>query len=222
MLFDKWSRIEVLKALDFFGLFFKSSHYTLDIRRYPEKVIDSGGKVLFHTRLWNPNNHPDAEEKERRRVQNDFRINACRIIKKNYEGASVGLFSDGLSHKMAPDLLLTAKESNKNDYLNALSNHDIGIADDGLKDNPGWKIGEYLLCGKAVITTPLNISLDNFNEDVNFLKLSNRSEYEELPGKIEELLKGKKYLEMGNANLGWSTEYIHPFNYIKRILSIVE
>jgi hypothetical protein len=67
--------------------------------------------------------------------------------------------------------------------------YNIGIADDGLKDTPGWKIGEYLLYGKAIITTPLNISLDNFKESVNYELLSTRSSFLELPDKIESLLK---------------------------------
>lgn len=221
LLFDKWSRIEVIKAIDKFGWFTKSSHGILDIRRYPSVPIDSGGRVLFHTRLWNPDNHPDKEEKERRILQNEFRINACRIIKMNFENASVGLFSDALSIKMAPDLLLEHNKSKKNSYLNELLCHDIGIADDGLKDTPGWKIGEYLLYGKAVITTPPNISLTNFNEDFNYKVLSGRLAYQELPDKINCLIENKEYLKMGERNYEWSRQHIHPENYIKRIFSIL-
>ena len=221
LLFDKWSRVEVIKALDKYAFFTKSSHGVLDIRRYPKEVVDYGGNVIFHTRLWNPDNHPDQDEKERRRLQNEFRINACRIIKKKFANSSVGLFADDLSRKIAPDVLLDPKESKKDNYLNTLLHYNIGIADDGLKDTPGWKIGEYLLFGKAVITTPLNISLDNFKEGVNYEVLSTRSSYLEIPDKIESLLKEKKYLEVGNANKEWSNHYIHPQNYIERILFII-
>jgi hypothetical protein len=222
LLFDKSSRLEVFKAFDKYALFTKSSHGVLDIRRYPKEVHDTGGNVIFHTRLWNPDNHADLEEKERRRLQNQFRINACRIIKKKFTNSSVGLLSDALSNKLAPDLLLDSRNSKKNNYLNTLCNFNIGIADDGLKDTPGWKIGEYLLFGKAVITTPLNISCESFKEHINYEKLASRSSYIELPDKIEYLLKNKCYLEMGNENMKWSYEYLHPKNYIKRILSIID
>jgi hypothetical protein len=222
LLFDKWSRVEVLKAMDKYGFISNSSHGILDIRRYPKNVIDHGGNIIFHTRLWNPDNHSDADEKERRRLQNEFRINACRIIKDNFNNSSVGLFADDFSKKMAPDILLDAKESKKNNYLNTLLKYNIGIADDGLKDTPGWKIGEYLLYGKAIITTPLNISLDNFKESVNYELLSTRSSFLELPDKIESLLKDKKYLKVGNENKEWSNYHIHPQNYIKRILSVLK
>jgi hypothetical protein len=113
LLFHKFNRTEVVRALDVFGLFTNSGHGILDVRRYPNKVIDYGGNILYYTRLWNPNNHPDDEEKERRMVQNEFRINACRSIKKEFKNASVGLFSDDLSNKIAPDLLLPANKSDK-------------------------------------------------------------------------------------------------------------
>jgi hypothetical protein len=222
LLFDKPSRYEVVRAFDYYSFFTNSSHSVMDIRNYPKKIIDSGGKIIFNTRLWNPDNNADPGEKERRILQNDFRINACRIIKKNYKTASAGLFSDDFSKQQAPDLLLDNKLSNKNYYLNSLKNHNIGIADDGLKDTPGWKIGEYLLSGMAVVTTPLNVVLNNFIESKNYLKLTDRNSYQEIPDKIETLLKNKKYLEIAQNNLDWANEFLHPENYINRILSIVE
>lgn len=222
IILHKNSRTEVIRAMDRFSLFTNSAHAILDIKRYPKKVEDFGGNIIFHTRLWNPNNHADEDEKERRKLQNDFRINACRLLKKEYKNASAGLFADQLAGELAPDLVLDPKHSNKNNYFNMLSKSNICVADDGLKDTPGWKIGEYLLFGKAVISTPLNIAVDDFYEHVNYEKLSNRNAYQELPEKIEYLLSGKKYLEMGQNNLLWSKNYLHPKNYIKRILSIIE
>jgi hypothetical protein len=216
------NRIEIIRAIDYFNSITNSSHNAMDIRTFPKGIQDNGGRVLFHTRLWNPDNHRDSDEKERRFLQNEFRIAACRVIKKNFKNASVGLFPDMLSNKMAPDLLLDLKMTSKKEYFKSLKCCDIGIADDGLKDTPGWKIGEYLLFGKAVITTPLKISLDNFKEGKNYQVLSTRSAYFELPEKIHYLLKEKKYLEFGNANKEWSDHYIHPHNYIKRILSFVK
>jgi hypothetical protein len=217
-LMNKANRIEIIRALDYFNSFTNSSHNAMDIRKLPKEVKDNDGKIVFYSRLWNPDNHIDSFEKERRRLQNEFRIASCRILKKNFKNAFVGLFPDGLSSKLAPDVLLDVKKTSIKEYFDVLRKCDIGIADDGLKDTPGWKIGEYLLFGKAVVTTPLNISLINFQEHINYEKLSSRSSYMELPEKIEYLLKGKKYLEMGKNNLKWSDEYLHPKNYIKRIL----
>lgn len=218
---DKQSRIEIIRALDLFDWFTNNSHKAMDVRRYPTSIQDNGGNVIYHTRLWDPDRTSNEEEKERRNLQNEFRINACRIIKNNFKNSSVGLFPDELSQKLASDVLLDIRQTDKKNYFKKLSNYNIGIADDGLKDTPGWKIGEYLLYGKAVITTPINVCVDNFYEGENYLKLQSRSAYDELPHKIETLLKDKKYLEVGGNNLEWSREYIHPFNYLERIVALV-
>jgi hypothetical protein len=39
LLFDKWSRVEVLKAMDKYGFISNSSHGILDIRRYPKMLL---------------------------------------------------------------------------------------------------------------------------------------------------------------------------------------
>lgn len=219
VLTNKANRIEIIRAIDYFSTFTNLSHNETDIRKLPNKIEDNDGKVVFFTRLWNPDNHRDVDEKERRKLQNEFRIEACRIIKKNFKNASVGLFPDGLSSKLAPDLLLDIKKTSLKEYFGILRQCNIGIADDGLKDTPGWKIGEYLLFGKAVVTTPINIVVDNFNEHTNYEKVSSRSAYIELPDKIEYLLKEKKYLEVDQNNLNWSNTYLHPSNYLNRVLS---
>lgn len=215
---NKYNRIEIIRALDYFNSFTNSSHNAMDIRKFPKNVTDQGGKILFYTRLWDPNNHPDEAEKERRRQQNEFRIEACRIIKKNFKNADVGLFPDKLAMNMASDILLDEKKTSRKEYFRLLKQCDIGIADDGLKDTPGWKIGEYLLFGKSVVTTPLNVAVNDFHEHINYEKLSTRNSFIEVPEKIEFLLNERKYLEVGKNNLEWSSEYLHPKNYFKRIL----
>ncbi|WP_264553475.1 hypothetical protein [Flavobacterium sp. N2038] len=221
-LMNSRNRIEIIRAMDYFNLFTNLSHNAMDARSFPTSVTDNNGKIIFHTRLWNPENHIDLEEKKRREIQNQFRIEACRIIKRNFENSSVGIFPDELSARIAPDLLLNVKRISKKEYFKSLRNADIGIADDGLKDTPGWKIGECLLFGKAVITTPLNVVVEDFKEYVNYEKLSARDSYLELPEKIESLIVGKRYCEMGQKNLEWSENFLHPKNYFKRILAITK
>jgi len=221
-LINNKNRIEVVRAVDYFNLGTNLSHNAMDVRGLPNQVKDNGGMVIFHTRLWDASNHSDSEEKQRREIQNEFRIEACRIIKNNFKNSSVGIFSDALSQKKAPDLLLDLKKTSKKEYFNSLLKADIGIADDGLKDTPGWKIGEYLLFGKAIVSTPLNVVIEDFNEHVNYEKLSARNAYNELPEKIENLLNEKRYLKMRHNNFIWSSQNLHPKNYIKRILSIAK
>lgn len=218
---DKKSRVELARAADFFNLFTNLSHTAADIRKLPTPT-DNGGRVIFQTRLWNPDSNEDAAEKERRNLQNEFRMNACRLIRKHFPSASVGIYPEKFSEKMAPDLLLDLKQTTKQAYFNALRKSDIGIADEGLKDTPGWKVSEYLMFGKALISTPFHVVIENFEQQKNYLELSGRSSFTELPDQIEYLLADNKYLQMGQQNLLWSNEYLHPMNYLPRILKTIE
>ena len=221
-LLAKRNRIELVRALDRFSWVTNSSHHIFDFRKFPNHIYDNKGSIIFCTRLWNPDSSIDGEEKKRRRIQNQFRIEACRVIKSNFKNARVGLFPDNFSESQAPDLLLDESLYKKKAYLKSLKSFDIGVADAGLKDSPGWKIGEYLLSGMAVVSTPLDICVDDFAPYKNYEPLSNRSATEEIPEKIEGLLVENNYLRQGKNNLEWAQEYISPLNYFSRILEIIK
>lgn len=211
---------EIIRALDISPRFTNLSHHAMDIRRFPKAPTDNGGRILYMSRLWNPDNHPDPAEQERRWVQTQIRISICRSLKNHFPNAISGLFPDALSQKMAPDLLLKNTTTTKYAYLKTLREADICIADDGLGNTPGWKIGEYLMFGKAVITTPINIVVEKLSAPKNYLMLEKEGIEEMLPQHIEKLMNNKEYLQMGIRNKSWSEQYLWPEAYFKRIIQI--
>lgn len=216
--FLKKSKVEILRMLDFFSLM-NMGHYAMlynDIVKF--RQTKGNGSVIFYTRLWDPDNNNNKEEKERRKIQNDFRIEACRIIKSNFKNSSVGIFDSKLAQEICPELIFSNKIISKKEYFCKLSMSSICIADDGLKDTPGWKIGEYALFGKSIISTPINVVVKEFIEDENYLKLSTRKAFHELPEKIEYLLNNNQYLKMSKNNINWSEKFLNPVNYINSIL----
>ncbi|AGC77427.1 hypothetical protein DDD_2300 [Nonlabens dokdonensis DSW-6] len=221
-LFYKHNKTELYRALDFLHLKSNSAHSLLDVRKLNRSVSKGNGEPLYYTRLWNPNSTNDPQEKERRFIQNEFRINACRIIKNTFKNAKTGLFPDPYSIKRTSDIVLDLNSCKKSNYLKTLKQFSIGVADDGLKDTPGWKIGEYLLYGKAVISTPIKVQIDQFKIGENYLSLSDRTAYKELPDKIRDLQRDERYMEMAQENLKWSKQYLHPQNYLNRVLEIID
>lgn len=141
-------------------------------------------------------------------------------MKKNFKIAKVGIFDGKLAREVCPDLIFPNKTISKKEYFNELSSSSICIADDGLKDTPGWKIGEYALMGKSIISTPINVVVEGFNESENYLKLSSRDAFEELPNNIEYLLLNKKYKEFLKDNVQWSKNYLEPVKYISNIFAL--
>lgn len=218
--FKKGSLIELLRASDALGLFTNESHGSVNFKKFTSGK-DSCGKVIFMTRLWDPDRNDDPEEKERRRKQNLFRANACRIIKKSFPDSIVGLYPDEFAIKTANDVLLDIKDVRKKRYFKTLANCDIGVADDGLKDTPGWKIGEYTLFGKAIISTPLTIQLEDFKEGMNYLSTGTRDNFSVLPDLIHQLRKNEFYKEIQQNNKKWCNQFLEPMAYVTRILSLL-
>ncbi|MGY5352978.1 hypothetical protein ACXGQW_10540 [Wenyingzhuangia sp. IMCC45533] len=217
------SRTELVRCLDWFNILTKDSHHAKKVKNiWRDEIEDYGGRVIFMTRLWNPDKTNNSEEKSRREIQNNFRINACRIISKNFPNSVVGIYPDDLAKKMAPDVLLEINQTKKKNYISELEKADICLANDGLKNTPGWKIGEYAMMNKAIISTPLNIVVDEFKECENYIGLQNNVNYSSLPDVINNLIKDKKYLELKTNNKKWSSKYIKPDNYIRRIIDIIE
>lgn len=95
---------------------------------------------------------------------------------------------------------------------------DICIADDGLKGTPSWKIGEYVMLNKAIISTPIKTIVEQFKSEKNYINLEDRTNFKNLPDIINELIKSKLYLEIKENNKIWSNKYLRPDSYIENIL----
>lgn len=221
VLFDNKSRQELLRSLDYFNLG-KESHVSKSINKLKNNGTKKDiGRVIFMTRLWNPEN-TNEEERGRRIDQNNFRIGACRIIKKEFPNSIVGIFPDKLSEKTAKDVLIDFEQTKRENYFKLLTKCDIGISDDGLKDTPGWKIGEYIFSNKAIISTPINTVVENFIENKNYLSTGSRNNFEILPDLIKKLLTGNTISEMQKNNKDWCNQYLEPSIYIENIIKKVE
>ncbi len=220
VLVDTRSKVELIRAIDFWGLFTNDSHNSKLLKSFTEKKNkkNHAGQVIFMTRLWDPARNNDSEEKLRRIAQNNFRIGACRTIKKAFPNAIVGIYPDYFAKEQADDVLLELKYTKKKNYIDLLSGCDIAIADDGLKDTPGWKIGEYIISNKAIITTPINIITENFIEGTHYLSTKGRENFEILPELIENLLTNDNFRQFQNANKDWYVKHLEPIAYVENIL----
>ncbi|AUS07007.1 hypothetical protein [Pseudotamlana carrageenivorans] len=98
----KESKTELIRALDYFSFVTNDSHKSKDLNTiWSNEINDYGGRIIFMTRLWDPARNNDPIEKERRISQNNFRINACRIISKNFPNSITGLYPDYYAKEVA-------------------------------------------------------------------------------------------------------------------------
>lgn len=218
ILTDKRSRVEIIRAVDLLKVLTNDSHFSKQIKHFPSQINDNNGRVIFMTRLWSPYQNHGPDENRRRMMQNEFRVGACKIIKAHFPNSKVGLLPDAFSASVPGAILLEQKEVAKRAYLRELMRADICIADDGLKDTPGWKIGEYTLFKKAIISTPIPTVVSNFKPGVHYLSATSRAAYDEIPDMINTLLKDKFYMEMKANNAQWSAAHLDPERYVENIL----
>lgn len=220
-LLHKKNVLEIVRCLDLLDIFTNMSHHSMEFNGFPKSVKNNNGVVLYYTRLWDPDRTNDKLEKERRDKMNFFRINAVKVIKNNFPKSHVGLFPCEMAKKVAPDLILNERETSKKNYLRLLDSSDICIADDGLKDTLGWKIGEYVLFGKSIISTPINILVPYFHRDINYYELSSRESFEEIPSLIDKLKTKDYYTKMNRENYEYGVKYLRPQSYFCNLLTII-
>ena len=207
------NRTEILRCVDFTGRT-GWSHFERRVHHLFTPPVDHGGRVIFYVRLWEPARNRDPEEQERRRKMNLVRVEAVRALRK-LENTAAGIIPDDFAHGMCPDLLLSPHQTTSKAYGAELRRADIGVANEGLRGSPGWKIGEYVAGGKAVLSNTIESVIPGFEVGTNYLRFDDPRE---IPDLVRALRKDGSYRAMQAANWQYTVEHLHPDRYLPRIL----
>lgn len=186
----------------------KTSFSSIDFEHFP--IVAKENKILFLTKLWNPEEvsleHLKAERENINKNRMDC-IKACRKeFGKNFVG---GLQQDSFSILKAKDLILPNALTKRVSFLKTVKESNICIATSGLHNSIGWKFGEYVAASRAIISEPLEYELPGkFDLDKNYFAYNNE---QELLTKTAELLKNRDTLfEMMNSNFQYYNNYMRP------------
>lgn len=201
--------IYVLKTNPITRLFFgKNFFYAKDFEQDP--VSSSNNKILFITRLWNPDEALSEGSKLHRQRINEMRVSCIQACREKYKDQFTGgLIVDAYTAKKYPHLGMPDKLTNKKGYLNAIQQHAICIATTGLHNSIGWKMAEYVAASKAIVSEPLHFELPgNFEKNKNYVEFKN---IDELIFQIDALLQnpGMKQ-EMMNQNHYYYNHFLKP------------
>ena len=133
-------------------------YYAKDFEYYP---VNSGkNRILFLTRVWDPEKAPSEAGKDLRIKLNATRSQCIQACKKEYgDRFTGGLFMEYYAQKNYPSLAMPGSFTNKASYLQSVKEHTICIATTGLSNSIGWKLGEYVAASRAIISEPLNFTL---------------------------------------------------------------
>lgn len=197
----------------------ENSYFTPD--RFEAKNYDGQG-VIFFTRLWKPEAHLSKEVNAQREKISILRIELLRKLKEELDSKFVGgLYPGSYEREMAPDLLIPKGMTRREKYLQLMHSCSIAIGSTGLHDSIGWKTGEYVAAGKAIVNERFCYEVPGeFAEGQNYLAFSS----------VEECLQRVKYLlahpeetaRMQCRNKQYYDMYLAPNKLIERTLRIID
>lgn len=180
------------------------------------------GKVIFFTRLWKPETYLSDEINAQRENINAIRIELLRRLREELGDRFVGgLFDADYEKQMAADLVVPRSMTRRENYLKLLHASDIAIGSTGLHDSIGWKTGEYVAAGKAIVNEMLCYEVPgDFSEGVNYLSFDGP---DVCMDHVKYLLNHPDaVLAMKRNNRRYYDLYLAPDKMIERTLAIAE
>ncbi|MDE0471749.1 MAG: hypothetical protein OXH57_07385 [Ekhidna sp.] len=167
-------------------------------------------KILFLTRLYNPDDVSLEHSKIEREDINRNRIDYIKTCKKEFSNNFIGgLEADNFSKRHQKNLVLPTSLTKKEVFLNTVKESTICIATTGLHNSIGWKFGEYVAASRAIISEPLRYKLPgSFESHKNYLEFNGK---DELIENIRELLKNRcRLFEIMQENFHYYNNYLRP------------
>ena len=200
------------------------SNTYFSVKRFEErpKYKKKRFRILFATRLWEPDLSLSEHLNEERQYINDMRITIIRSLKKMRGVEFIGgISNNSFSRKMAPDLIMPEKMTNRKGYVKLLHTADIGIGTMGLHESIGWKTGEYVAAAKAIVNEVFHYQIPgNFNKNKNYFEFSDAEGC--VDGVRQLIADPDRLYEMKLANHAYYNEYLRPDCMIENTLKIVD
>jgi hypothetical protein len=198
------------RLLDFLDI--ALSLHASEWERRPEDPLI--GAVVFQTRLWPP---ADGVAEDRRAI-NRGRLEVIRALRAEFgETDRVGLIPTRFAAAEHESALLSRKVSRR-EYASQLRSSLISVNTHGLDGSPGFKIGESLAAGAAIVSQPLLFELpEPLLPDVHFLPFY---EPEECIAQCRRLLEDTELADrMRHANLMYYQKHVRPESHVRNLLS---
>ncbi len=199
------------------------SIYTSNYKHLERKPLNQeDGKIIFFTRLWDPDNTTNTLKKDERVILNQERITLINILRKEFKEHFIGgLYDDEVSKKYAPELIVDKALVQKKSYLANLKQSSIGIANVGLEGSIGWKFAEYVTHSMAIVSNPIAqyIVQGDFESGKNYLSYT---DVDTCVNQVTKLMEDTALRhEMMQNNYAYYQQYMQPEMMFKNILNVV-
>lgn len=197
-----------------------NTSYKINKFEQKPKYKKDGFKVVFLTRLWQHEAYLSDEDNKERDYINEMRIEILRELKKLPDIDFIGGLSDNdLERKLAPDVIIAPKYTNRKKYLKLMKASDICIGSMGLFESIGWKTGEYIAASKAIINEKMHYEVPgDFINGKNYIEFSSA---EECVNAVRELINNPdRIYSMKLENQNYYNKFLRPDRLIENSLHI--
>jgi len=167
-------------------------------------------KILFMTRLFDPNDVTLEHLREERETLNKNRIRYINACKKEFGNQFTGgLQKNAFAVENYKSLIIPDHLTNRKAFLNTVENTNICVTTTGLHNSIGWKFGEFVSASRAIVAETLKYDLPGgFESQKNYLNFDNE---EQFFTSVHSLLNNKDQItEMMNANYKYYNNYLRP------------
>jgi hypothetical protein len=206
-----------IKTSKYLKRFFNTGYlYTEDFEFFP--ILPKENKILFITRLWDPEEVTLEHTKAERERVNNVRLACIDACKKEYGARFTGgLIVNDFTLKNYSSYSMPEELTNKFKYVETVKGHSICVATTGLHNSIGWKFAEYVAASRAIVSEPLNYLLPgSFEKGKNYLEFESP---DQLLMQIDLLLSNQNILhQMMKNNFGYYNNYVQPGNLILNTL----
>lgn len=188
-----------------------------------EAFVGNPPKILFLARLWGREAWLEGDPaNDEREAISQSRIEIIRTLRREYGKQFIGGVEDSrLSRKLAPDLIVPRELTERRRYLQVMRSSDICIGTTGLHGSIGWKTGEYVAAGNAIVHEEMCYRVTgDFREGVNFLSFRTAQECVEAVARLAE--DPERIRAMKKANAAYYQRYLRPDMLIRNTLEVVD
>lgn len=188
-----------------------------------EVPFGAGGPGVFmSTRLWDPaasDVRTEDEAAERHRI-NDDRIACVRACRQEFGPRFTGGIQDTpfARRTASTALLLRSSESRKRQFLGKVRDHQVCVATSGLHGSNGWRMGEYVAAGRAVVSETPRFEVAGLRPNVDFKVFDSP---ETLVTEVQALLDDPDLLQQSMFRTSRHyDEFLRPDALVRRSLQI--
>ena len=188
--------------------YYQQWRYGLNLNNYKNQNVDLN--YIFHaSSLW-------KKEKETNLFRYNFMQASSKIKQIHFEGG----FAPGKRELMdIPEKFILRNKFSRFDYLRKLKKSVVCFNTPAVQGCLGWKLGEYLALGKAILSTPINNMLPSpliHGKHIHYVNGSRDSIYDgimkiikDIPYRLQLEQNAKEYYE----------NYLSPKAVLNRILN---